>query len=88
MLDMSNKEHSEIVTIRMPKLLKEMIEADSGMDKEYRTITEWIVMAIREFEKQRLDIITKRKIAFNESEIIDNNNFTRSSENSIHEKIK
>jgi len=87
---MSKEDHSESLTIRVPKMIKEMIEADTGIDKEYRTVTEWVVMAIREFEKQRLDTIAKRKQIqqFSESGTLDESDFTGSPKNNIHGKMK
>jgi hypothetical protein len=78
---MVNKDRSDHVGFKIPQSLNEMIEKDIEINKDYRSKSEWIIAAIREFEKQRLDIITKRKLVLSEKE--EESDFVVSLENDI-----
>ena len=45
-----------------------MIDRDIEMNQDFRNSSEWIIAAIRSFEKERIKLIQDRKAAFIETE--------------------
>ena len=60
----------EPTSIKIPTGLLEMIDNDIEMNQDFRNRSEWIIAAIRAFEKERIKLIIERKAAFMEEDYV------------------
>ena len=57
------KDRSLVVSIRIPEGIAKRIELDVEQNGDHASRADWIIAAIREYEKQRTSLIAQRKIA-------------------------
>lgn len=60
---MDRKDRSLVVSIRIPEGMAKRIELDVEQNGDHASRADWIIAAIREYEKQRTALIAQRKIA-------------------------
>ena len=60
---MDRKDRSIVVSIRIPEGLERRIEADVEQNGDHASRADWIIAAIRAYEEQRAELLSKRKIA-------------------------
>lgn len=64
---MERKSRSLVVSIRVPEGLLERVERDVEENGDHASRADWIIAAMREYEKQRATLIAQRKVAESES---------------------
>ena len=64
---MERKSRSLVVSIRVPEGLLERVEKDVEENGDHASRADWIIAAMREYEKQRAKLIAERKIAESET---------------------
>ena len=65
---MERKERTNLISLRVPEGLLYRIEKDIETNGDHASRADWIIAAIREYEKQRTQIIAQRKIAESETQ--------------------
>lgn len=60
---MERKERTNMISLRVPAGLLERIEADVEQNGDHASRADWIIAAIRAYEEQRTELLSKRKIA-------------------------